>query len=543
MIKKGIAYIVLFLMFTVMCDKVDAASSYFTTVEDNVPVYDNRTGKLVEFGYLVKGQSYQITKDYGVNWYQIKFGSFFGYVPKEKVTSSNMNYKNANTKYTTTNQFIKFSKDTLVYDNSSGNLVQFAMIKQGQSLAILYTTGNWFAIDIGGRIGYVHNSYAQLVKPTTTVQGKYLEATQNAPLYDNRRGNLDKIAELIKGQQVEMVSDYGKNWWKVKWGNGYAYIEKNTVVTRNSKNFKNVNATYKTTKTNIIPKTAYVQVADNTSGALVPFAKLEANHRYPIIKQSGNWYIIDIGGRYGYVHNSKVFKDKGIPVLAYHHILDQRELGKYVGVSTTITTEQFESEMKFLYEQGYETILMTDLVKYIKGQISLPAKAVAINFDDGLLSVKENAYPILQAYHLKATEYLITARIQNVNQTFNPTTLQSFSQSDVEGMRDVFDYQAHTHNLHNMNPKTNLGDLVTSSSAVVKKDLALNKSILNATSFSYPFGQYNNTTISILKSLNFQSAVTTKSGYVQIGDDPFHLKRIGIYQHTTLNNFNNIVGY
>ena len=54
-------------------------------------------------------------------------------------------------------------------------------------------------------------------------------------------------------------------------------------------------------------------------------------------------------------------------------------------------------------------------------------------------------------------------------------------------------------------------------------------------SFAYPFGHYNNTTINILKELKYTNAMTTIPGYANIGDDPFQIKRFGIYQHTSFN--------
>ena len=191
---------------------------------------------------------------------------------------------------------------------------------------------------------------------------------------------------------------------------------------------------------------------DNTSGSLVAFATLKENHRYPIISIMGNWYLLDIGGRYTYVHNTKASTTNGIPVLMYHHILDSTELGSFKGVSTTITTEQFQQEMTYLAQQRFETITTKDLLKYIQGKITLLAKAVLITFDDGLLSTRENAYPIMKQYRFKATQYLITYRNNGPTQVFRPIgALQFFSQEDIASMSDVWDYQSHSYNFHFFN--------------------------------------------------------------------------------------------
>ncbi|MGN1385928.1 MAG: hypothetical protein ACI4XS_04920, partial [Bacillus sp. (in: firmicutes)] len=356
----------------------------------NAPIYDNRTGKLVQVGSLTKGQNLKITKDYGTNWWQVQFGSFYGYISKSAVEPvSYAGYKNVNTKYKNSTTTITALKDVSVYDNTSGSLVEFAVIKQNVTFPILFKNGNWYAIDLDGRIGYVYSSSVKANVPQTSTpstSGKvYIQAISDAPIYDNRRGYLDEFATLTKGQSLQVTKDYGTNWWQVKWGNSYGYINKSAVKQISTQTFKNVNSSYKTTTKHIVTTTKNVAVMDNTSGKLVQFASLKANHRYPIIKTDGNWYMIDIGGRYGYVHNSGTRITNGIPVLMYHHILDANELGSYKGVSTTITTEQFQREMAYLSQQGFETITTDTLLKYIQGKITLPANAVAITFDDGLL--------------------------------------------------------------------------------------------------------------------------------------------------------------
>lgn len=542
-----IRYVLLVLLiaisfFGIQSSTTDAASLYFRTTQDHVLVYDNRDGKLVQVGSLTQGQTFKITKDYGINWWQIQFGNMNGYVYKGAVETVNgPDYSNANMKYKNTTTTITALQDVSVYDNSSGSLVEFSIIKQNVTFPILLKTGNWYAIDVDGRIGYVYNTS---VKETVSQSGSgkiYIKALIDAPIYDNRRGYQDEFAQLKKGQELEVTKDYGTNWWQVKWGNAYGYISKSAVQRVSTKTFKNVNSSYKTTTKHIVPTTNGVPVMDNTSGSLVTYATLKENHRYPIIGTTGNWYLLDIGGRYGYVHNSKASYTNGIPVLMYHHILDAAELGRFEGISTTITTEQFQQEMTYLAQQRFETISTNDLLKYVQGKITLPAKAVLITFDDGLLSTRENAYPIMKQYGFKAIQYLITYRNNGPTQLFNPSgVLQFFSQEDIASMSDVWDYQSHTYNFHNLtNGKS---DVVLKSYQEVKADLQRNKLDLpNSTSFAYPFGQYNQTTINLLKELKYTNAMTTIPGYANIGDDPFQIKRFGIYQNTSFNGFKTIV--
>lgn len=90
-----------------------------------------------------------------------------------------------------------------------------------------------------------------------------------------------------------------------------------------------------------------------------------------------------------------------LPVLMYHHIVLEAE--DSCCNEMTVTTGRLESDLQWLNERGYQTILPRDLVS---GN-PLPDKPVLITFDDGYRSNYELAYPLLQKYHAKAVISLI----------------------------------------------------------------------------------------------------------------------------------------
>ena len=49
----------------------------------------------------------------------------------------------------------------------------------------------------------------------------------------------------------------------------------------------------------------------------------------------------------------------------------------------------------------------------------------------------------------------------------------------------------------------------------------------------YPHGNYNNKIVRMARNAGYNLAVTTKKGWNHGEDDPFSLKRIGIYQDIT----------
>ncbi|MBS2772144.1 polysaccharide deacetylase family protein [Anoxybacillus rupiensis] len=378
-------------------------------------------------------------------------------------------------------------------------------------------------------------------KATADGQKMYIKAIQSrVPLLDNSTGSLLEVGYMEKGDILKIYADAGKNWWKIKFGNSYAYVYKGavhpfcsqTVSGENAKNLKNSNRTILINKNE--------RVYDNSKGKLIPFVTIKGNMRYPIIKKINHWYQLDVGGRIGYLHDSKAKWDNGVPVLMYHHILKPAENKNYRNVSTTISDLQFNQQMNWLKTHGYEAITLERLENYVKGTANLPAKAVVITFDDGLKTSFLYAYPVLKSYGFKAANFVITSRMTKTPQPFNPDKLQFLSQTEMNSMKDVFTFESHTHQLHHLNG--NKSDVITKPYATVKADIKQSISILEGSKyFAYPFGQYNANTIKLLKELNIHMAVTTKPGKVQVGDALLEIKRLGVEPNCTLNQFAKMV--
>lgn len=278
-------------------------TKYFEVVLEDLPVYDNRTGKLVEIGKLKKGQVYPRVSDYG-NWHRIQFGDIYGYVKKSAtipadgklIKNINKNYKNSKEKFIT-------NKNAIIYDNSSGQLEPFAEIKKGKQFPIVSDYGNWYRVLVTGRVGYINKNDVTGYFSKAT---KYFEVVQdNLPVYDNRqKGKLVKVGELKKGQVYERVSDYG-NWHRIQFGDIYGYVRKSGTLPNFKNKIPNYNSKYKNTEltfTTIKKSTVY----DNTSGKLIPFAEIEKGKTYPVAGDYGKWYRIILANKVGYINKNDV---------------------------------------------------------------------------------------------------------------------------------------------------------------------------------------------------------------------------------------------
>lgn len=76
----------------------------------------------------------------------------------------------------------------------------------------------------------------------------------------------------------------------------------------------------------------------------------------------------------------------------------------------TCYDKNFEEQMKFLSENGYHAISISDYVDFVKNGKPLPEKPVIITFDDGFLSNYVYAFPILRKYNQAATIFMTVDR-------------------------------------------------------------------------------------------------------------------------------------
>lgn len=163
--KAAICSILLFLLIFPAKELAyaDELTHLIEATTEKASIYDNRTGKLIEVGKLAKGEIFPARR-YGENWYEIKFADRTGYLYSPNVREvSNAVISNENKYYVPLGPVIKATIDTSVYDNRTGELVPFAKISINTKYPILSDYGNWYRVDVGGRIGYIHKNNTEVL--------------------------------------------------------------------------------------------------------------------------------------------------------------------------------------------------------------------------------------------------------------------------------------------------------------------------------------------------------------------------------------------
>ena len=246
----------------------------------------------------------------------------------------------------------------------------------------------------------------------------------------------------------------------------------------------------------------------------------------------GEKYYFEYLGHLVYVNKSDIEKGietsysaeiaSSIAVLNYHYIVnkDAGELKECVQ-SICITDTQYEEELKYLKDNGYYTATMKDTELFLTGKVNLPKKTVVITIDDGWYVARNIA--LLEKYEMHGTLFLIGTLAQ-------PDAYKS----------DYLEIHSHGWNIHNIGecPGNLGGAILCKDKQYLLDDLKKSRDSLNNTTyFCYPFYEYNERAIEILKEAGFTMAF--KGGRVKAkpGVNLFKVPRYSITNSDTLKDF------
>ena len=175
-----------------------------------------------------------------------------------------------------------------------------------------------------------------------------------------------------------------------------------------------------------------------------------------------------------------------VPILVYH------VLNPTIPSSMTITPERFETQVKWLKNNGYTIIPLKQLVNYLKGNGGpLPAKSVVITADDGWESDYTYMYPIARKYNIPITLFIYPGAISEGKHALTWDQVRKLMDSGL------FDIQAHTFSHPNFKQeKKHLSaaayEKFVRHELVDSKKVLENKLNTKIEYLAWPFGIYDN---------------------------------------------------
>ena len=201
-----------------------------------------------------------------------------------------------------------------------------------------------------------------------------------------------------------------------------------------------------------------------------------------------------------------------LPIIMYHSVLkDQAQAGKYV-----ISPSTLEADLNYLKSHGYETVTVSDLVRYVDELGELPEKPVMITFDDGHYNNYLYAYPLLKKHGMRAVISVIGKETEQYTESgqenayWSYLTLDRLREISTDG---VFEIQNHSYDLHENDARKGAlrmrGESLESYRTLLIEDTERTQKMLieggvpAPICYTYPYGACSRESEEVIKSLGF----------------------------------------
>ncbi len=132
-----------------------------------------------------------------------------------------------------------------------------------------------------------------------------------------------------------------------------------------------------------------------------------------------------------------------IPIVMLHRVapvFPQRsnfksQYGYSLDYNLTLLSSSFDMQLKWLKENNYQTITLTELYNHYYYNTTVPKKPIILTFDDGRLSAYTYGVPILLKYHDTATFNIITGFVGSSKKNYQYMTWPIIKKMQIEGMQ------------------------------------------------------------------------------------------------------------
>ena len=253
-------------------------------------------------------------------------------------------------------------------------------------------------------------------------------------------------------------------------------------------------------------------------GGIRTYAGIKSSSKMPMSNNSTSETLPE--SKNNKLEKTDVSESPAVPVLYYHSIM--REAGNEV----RMPPDQFEAQMAFLHDQGFQSVTLNQLyqAKYLKGP--LPNKAFVITFDDGYVDNYTTAFPILKKYGFVAAVFMVSSYT-------NGEGFMSWSQLQ-ELIANGWEIESHSANhpyLSTMNAAALLSE-VKSPKKLLEKELGRTVNF-----FAYPYGDYDDDVVLAVKNAGYLMAFTTERGWADQQTDAWHTHRVYCFANMGMNEF------
>lgn len=208
-----------------------------------------------------------------------------------------------------------------------------------------------------------------------------------------------------------------------------------------------------------------------------------------------------------------------VPILMYHRLSEPNgSSARYDGLC--VAPRAFAEQMRFLRDEGFTTLFVSEVVRAIRERRPLPARSVAVSFDDGYASVLENGMGALVATGAKASVYVITEHHRANKPGF--LAPEQIVELQRTGLVELGSH-SRTHPDLTTLSDARLEDEIVASKAWIEELLGPGPLV-----FCYPYGRYDRRAVALVERAGYLGALATREGVVNRPSDAFALRRVRV---------------
>lgn len=206
----------------------------------------------------------------------------------------------------------------------------------------------------------------------------------------------------------------------------------------------------------------------------------------------------------------------GVPVLMYHRV-DADVPSDPVGRDLTVEPTTFEAELRYLRDHHIAAITAADLAaRLTRGE--RPGSAVVLTFDDGYDDAMTTAVPLLVKYGARGTFYVSSGFVG----TPRHLTWRQMRAMRAAGM------EVACHGTEHLDLSTLDRAGQEREAAGCMKRFARYLGGAPPTTYAYPAGKYDATTLTVMRELGIRAAFTEIPGNVTSLVAPWTLPRLRV---------------
>lgn len=182
-------------------------------------------------------------------------------------------------------------------------------------------------------------------------------------------------------------------------------------------------------------------------------------------------------------------------------ILSYHQIGNDSTPETSLRQDQFDAQIDLLQNGDYTVLPVAEIISRLAQNISLPPRTIGITFDGGYSSAADYAFQALEKAGLPFTIFIAPGQIS----TQNPAYL---NWKDIKRLskKEAVDIGLHGYYYERQAPESFQADL-NRSLEVFRQNLKKQPKL-----FAFPFGEYTQEMVSVLKTYEFDGIFGSQSG-------------------------------